>query len=78
MYKQEIKTKKERRECDICHRTVHYYIEQLRIDLCLPGKKIILANDLFTSFICLKCLTEEIKKVFVKDLKDNKKKNGNF
>jgi len=78
VYKQEIETKNKQVECDNCHRTVSYYIEQFRVDLCLPDKKVILANDLFTSYICLKCLTEEIKKLIVKDLKAGKKKMETF
>ena len=73
MYKQEIENKNESRECDICHRSILYYMEQFHVRLCLPDKKVILGNDLFTSYICLNCLTKEIKKVFIKDLENVKK-----
>lgn len=77
----EFKKEHDTRECDVCHSTVKYYIDNFRIDLCLPEKCVILGTDLFTSYICLKCLMEEIKQEFVKDLKKDKKnkyQNGNL
>ncbi len=75
MNRKELKKANESRECDICHRTVRYYLEDFRVHLCLPKQRIVIENDLFTSYICLKCLMEAIKKEFVEDLK-NDKKNG--
>ncbi len=69
----EFETKHDQRSCDVCQKTKGYYIDNFRIDLCLPKKKIILGTDLFTCYICLNCLTEKIKKVFVEDLRIDKK-----
>lgn len=66
--------KNDPRECDECHRSVHYYIEEFRICLSFPEKKVVLNNDLLTSYICLKCLSETIKKMFIQDLKTNNPK----
>jgi len=78
MYKHEFENKNEPRACDKCHRTVHYYVDQFNIHSCFPEKNVILQNDLFTSYICLKCLNNTIKKLILEDLETNKKTMETF